>query len=201
VIRKTRKMKKYIPAIAITVLVGLTLHIVYKAGKADAWAYYGDGYRNGLNSVDGVVEEYKAALKEAKNLPDPNVDWHQLALSWRTAAEHYGGICKWLLENEPIYGTIVMGPNTVLSECLIVAGSADTVVDVSGMNALIKNNWFTSMDMDWLLEQTPVDPNEYCDVADLNVAAEAIDIGADVYRIKLEAGHTFEITDCCFTDN
>jgi hypothetical protein len=191
-------MKKYIPAIAITVLVGLTLHIVYKAGKADAWAYYGDGYRNGLNSVDGMLDRYNAALED---VADPNVDWHQLALSWQYTAEHYAGICKWLIEDKPIYGTIVMGANTTLSNCLIVSGSSGPVIDVSGMDSLVSYNTFMGMDMDWLLSHTPVDPNEYCDVADLNVAAEAIDIGADVYRIKLEAGHTFEITDCCFTDN
>lgn len=116
-----------------------------------------------LGERDVRFSEYKAYL-EAKYVSDSNENWQQAALSWRAAAEHYGGICKWLLENEPIYGTIVMDTNTTLRDCLIVSGSKEASVDVNGASGYIINNTFMGIDMDWVLSLMPVDANEYCDV-------------------------------------
>jgi len=82
-------------------------------------------------------------------------------ISWKYAAEHYGGICKWLLEKEPIYGTIVMEANSTIKDCFIVSGSKDAMIDVAGNDCLVSNNYFKALDMDWVMSTTPVDPNEY----------------------------------------
>jgi len=79
---------------------------------------------------------------------------------WRDTAEHYGGICKWLLNNKPIYGTVELGDNAVLRDCLIVSGSEEASVVVDGEDAWLINNTFRAINMDWLNSLTPVDPNE-----------------------------------------
>ena len=86
--------------------------------------------------------------------------WRQEALSWQYAAEYYGGICKWLLEDKPIYGTIEVGDGATLSDCLIVSGSKEASIEVSGTNCLISNIILKVMDMDWVNSTTAIDPND-----------------------------------------
>ena len=83
------------------------------------------------------------------------------AALWQYAAEHYGGICKWLLDGKPIYGRIIMEANTTLSDCLIVSGSKKASIEVNGASGYITNNTFRVIDMEWLLSLMPVDPNEF----------------------------------------
>ena len=112
---------------------------------------------------------------------DPNeIDrWKQAAQGWQTAAEHYGGICKWLLENEPIYGTIVMDANTVLIDCLIVSGSKDASIVINGEGALIANSIFRTLAMDWVLSTTAIDPNN---IREMENWQTIIDPGSAVVR-------------------
>lgn len=103
------------------------------------------------------------AYEESGRDYDPNEmeKWRQAASSWQYAAEHYGGICKWLLENKPIYGKIIMDTNATLRDCLIVYGSSEAAIDISGTNSLIMNCRFMAMDMDWVVSTTATDPNEF----------------------------------------
>jgi len=115
-----------------------------------AWADYEEGFDDG-----------RRTQREMFQTPEePNEGWRRAALGWKVAAEHYGGICKWLLDGKPIYGTIVMDANTVLRDCLIVSGSSEASIDVSGVNCFIANNYFKALDMNWVLSTTTIDPNE-----------------------------------------
>lgn len=160
-------MKKLVAILFLMVLVFCVGWFVGEKEGADSGAR--QMVRHLLNPAfetdgfDAVVRDEMSRLSYSPTEdrePNEPIDWEQAAKSWQYAAEHYGGICKWLLEGEPIYGTIVMDSNTVLRDCLIVSGSSDGSIVIEGENGLIANNHFMALDMDWVLSTTAVDPNE-----------------------------------------
>lgn len=120
--------------------------------------------------------------------------WEDALLNWRYIAEHYAGICKWLLEDKPIYGQIVMDVNTVLANCLIVSGSKGASVVMKGNGSgLITNNYFRALDMDWVLSLPAVEPNDmYYDPTESATVVDIDELVFDLNRI------TFE--DCTFEE-
>jgi len=68
---------------------------------------------------------------------------------WQSKAEHYGSICKWLLEKKPIYGSVVMDSNSILTNCLIVSGG-EFGIEIAGDNSTVMNCNFRSINMDWV---------------------------------------------------
>lgn len=106
-------------------------------------------------SFEIIVTEEKGDGYEPKDVEK----YRRAALGWQNAAEHYGGICNWFLNNKPIYGKIEVGDNAILRNCLIVSGSSGPTIDVIGVDSLIANNYFMAIDMDWVLSTTPIDPN------------------------------------------
>ena len=136
------------------------------------FSIYSVGHRRGIEA--GIYYAYDRIERQVErnspynpnDPPDPNAAelerLRQATQSWKAAAEHYGGICKWLLEGKPIYGQIVMDPNNaILRDCLIVSGSKDASVVINGESGLIMNNYFMAIDMDWVVSTTAVDPNEF----------------------------------------
>ncbi len=92
---------------------------------------------------------------------ESNKEISEVSRGWQYAAEHYGGVCKWLLKGKPIYGTINMDSQTTLSDCLVVSGSAGATIRVmeGAEQVIITNNIFQGIDMEWICSQKAVDPN------------------------------------------
>lgn len=101
------------------------------------------------SAAEGITQYWKSTAIEAK----------EESLCWKVAAKHYGGICKWLLGNKPIYGSIKIGDNAIVEDCLIVSGSSDAALEINGENCLITDNVFSMIDMDWIKSLPCVDPN------------------------------------------
>ncbi len=130
----------------------------------------------------GLFSGYKVGFRNGTQILEQE---HQRSLSWQYAAEHYGGICKWFLENKPIYGAIEMGDGTTLSDCLIVSGSSEASVVADGDNILIANNHFRVIDMDWIVSITAIDPNEFEVVEKLDWGAKIEEVDIDIESIKI----------------
>ncbi len=110
-------------------------------------------------TVAGVIFLIGWFVGERANIATVKI-WESRSKSWQYTAEHYGGICKWLLENKPIYGTVAMDSNTVLHDCLFVSGG-EFAIDIRGNSATVMNCTFETIDMGWINSQTTTDPNEF----------------------------------------
>lgn len=120
--------------------------------------FLASGFYFGYRACESKMsEENQYYLESNEELVEVNI-------GWRYAAEQYGGICKWLLEGKPIYGTIVMDANSILSGCLIVSGG-EYAIEMTGTNGLIKDNHFVMADMDWVDSLKAVDPNEFEEIS------------------------------------
>ncbi len=146
-------MKKY--CLTVVMAVTLVAGFYMQADKAKGETRY---WQEACEDLFQLVRD-----QNEQQIPsDPNsVEYHKMAAQgWKYTAEHYGGICKWLLENKPIYGKVTVGDGATLSDCLIVSGSKEATIDVSGVNSLISNNYFMAIDMDWVNSLVVIDPNQ-----------------------------------------
>lgn len=83
--------------------------------------------------------------------------WKGEMLGWRGTAEHYGGMCKWLLENKPRTGPAIKGPNCVLTDCLFIY---EGDMEISGEGTMIIGGEFRAWNMDWVNSLDAVNPND-----------------------------------------
>lgn len=161
---------------------------------------YRAGFKCGFEYTERRAE-FKRNYKAVDANENETEKWRQRSLSWQYAAEHYGGICKWLLENKPIYGTIVMEANTILSDCLIVSGSKEASVVVEGASGYLVNNHFMAIDMDWVISTTAIDPNDAVEANSITIIGVEINKEPEIYWSCPNCGKRLDGNFVCDCNN